>query len=152
MACLLAEIGMTILGIVTLIRGRVTVIRDREVRGIPAYVVGVLLLGTYPTIFATAFTAGVIAALTGNVDKATQIGAACEFGSVVLILVASSVIAFVWGRRPGEMPPQPPANWDALSPGSGQPTPPMDPKNPYAPPAGNWPQNPYRVSAKRFFN
>ena len=148
MGCLLAEIAMTIMGIVTLVRGRITIIRDKEVRGIPAYLVGVLLVGTFPLVIVAAIAGGVIAALSGQPENAAQAGAAGEFGSVLFILVASAIIAAVWGGHPSAAPPTPPANWGpppgGYSPPGGYPTPPMDPNNPYAPPPGNWPQDPHQ--------
>jgi hypothetical protein len=142
--CILAEIGMTILGIVTLVRGRITVVRSKELRGIPAYLVGVLLVGTYPLIFMTAFTAGIVAVLTGNdLQAAKSAGAACEFGSVAFILLASVVLALIWGHDSNGATPLPP--WTA--PVNQSPIPPslpMDPNNPYAPPPDTGPTYPYQ--------
>jgi hypothetical protein len=143
MPCILAEIGMTILGIVTLVRGRITVVQSKELRGIPAYLVGVLLLGTYPLIIVTAFTAGAVAALTDHADVAMSAGAACEFGSVAVILLTCVVIALVWGRDPNAAAAPP--NWIPQPDYSAhRPSPPMDPSNPYAPPPDMGPNYPYQ--------
>jgi hypothetical protein len=66
MGCILAYIAMTIGGIIAVAKGKITIVAGREVRGLPAYLIGALLIGTFPIIFVSAFTAGVVMALTGN--------------------------------------------------------------------------------------
>ena len=60
MLCCILEILSVVYGILTLVRGRFALGTNREVRGAPAYVIGVVLLATIPV--------AVLAAIVLNFD------------------------------------------------------------------------------------
>jgi len=58
--CCVLEILSVVYGIMTLVRGRFSLSKHKEVRGVPAYVIGVILLATIPV--------AVVAAIILNFD------------------------------------------------------------------------------------
>jgi hypothetical protein len=65
--CLILELAMLVAGIVTLVRGRLELPGDKRVTGMPAYIVGGMLIASVPIFLALTIGVEVIAVLaTGN--------------------------------------------------------------------------------------
>ena len=144
--CLIVEIAMTIFGVVALFRGQVKVIGKNPVRGWPAYVIGALMAATLPLAFGTGLVIAVVIMASGgqvNMNDHLWILSLGDLAVVLGILLICSVLSVIYAKEPP--PPGIPSSSGHSqfpSPDLGyppQPSPPMDPNNPYAPPPGNWP-------------
>ncbi len=92
---LIAEIGMTIFGIIALTRGKFSLTRNRVVKGIPAYAIGIILTATFPVLFCAGFFAGIVMTILAHgrqpdVQQLKMIGFFLEIGSVFGILLIVS--------------------------------------------------------------
>ena len=121
------QIGMFIVGIIALVRGRFKLSKNKEVTGGKARLVGLILLAPFPL----AFCAGVLLAIAsgGNVEPSTAllVDVSLTFGGLITAIVVALAVA---------KPPQAPAA--SLRSGFAPPVnaPPADPNNPYASPFG----------------
>lgn len=147
--CLIVEIIMTIMGIIALVKGELKVIGKHPVRGVPAYIIGGLMTATLPMAFAVGFIVGFVLAVRGqaaNVQENMPLIAGLEAAVVIGNLLVCIVLSAIFAKEPpppGALPqgfPQFPNQDTGYPP---RPSPPMDPTNPYTPPPGDWPQNPY---------
>jgi hypothetical protein len=136
--CCLAEIGMLVFGVITLVKGTFQFSRARIVRGAPAYAIGVILLLPLPVAFGIGAVIGaVVAARTGHAPTAQDLGpyGAIDVALVLLSLLASLVIALTTAQ---------PADQQVLSldmpPDGGPLNRTIDPNNPYAVPQNQPPQ------------
>lgn len=129
--CCAVEVGMFVMGIITLVKGRITLSRNRVVEGGPAYIIGGILVAVLPLAFGTGILIGiVIAAKTGAAPTPQQI-APYAFIDVVVVLAAlgaSLAIGTYSGKKPRSSKPA--AGLGTTNP----PYRPVDPNNPYAAP------------------
>ena len=86
------EIVFTILGITILVKGRVSLGRDKLVVGAPAYVMGVLLVATIPAAIITCFAA----ALFFQTPQMGLIGV--EAGTVIIVPILAALIGVAAGK------------------------------------------------------
>jgi hypothetical protein len=61
-----AEIGVTIYGLMALIRGKFSMGKNREIVGLPARMLGLLCLATLPLVIGLGFVVGFAAAMNGK--------------------------------------------------------------------------------------
>ena len=73
MLCLLVEIGITIWGIVTIIRARISVTSSKVVVGMPARAIGIVMTLTLPVVFGIGVIIGVVMASRGGVVRAEDL-------------------------------------------------------------------------------
>ncbi len=90
MLCLIAEIAMTIFGIITLVKGKFSFTQNRVVKGIPAYAIGIILTATFPVLFCGGFIIGIIMTILAHgrqpdIQQVKMIGYFLEIGSVLVI-------------------------------------------------------------------
>jgi|SRR5215469_14146232 len=130
MGCCIAEIAMFVFGIMTLVKGRFVLSRDRVVEGPPAYLIGAILVGTLPTIVLIAFVLGIMIALrTGRPPVAQDVQPYAGIEIVVSLVSIAAVVTIGYlstnskQKRKTSRPP-------VASP----PYRPADPNNPYASP------------------
>ncbi|HVX14459.1 MAG TPA: hypothetical protein VHC22_24950 [Pirellulales bacterium] len=130
--CCIAEIGMLVFGIVTLVKGSFTVSRNRVVYGTPAYIIGAILVMVLPTIFVIGLGLGIVMAAQGQAPSLDKPGAlvAIDPAVVLLALTAITIISFSSGQpaKGKKRAPTP------LQPMGNPPFQPLDPNNPYAAP------------------
>jgi len=124
------EIGMLIAGITTLARGELKLGNNWTIRGMPAYLIGVILTATLPLIAAIGFVAGFMMGLTGNEESLPWL-AAVDLGGVALSGIACMIVAALAGDSEKADQPQSAAT-PYLPPLVSRP---MDPANPYATPS-----------------
>ena len=67
--CFIAEIAMMIFGIITLVRGKFNLMRNRIVTGAPAYAIGIILTATLPLIMGIGFVIGVVLTINAHGQK-----------------------------------------------------------------------------------
>jgi hypothetical protein len=122
---------MTVYGIVTLVRGRFPLTRNRVVTGGPAYLIGVLLTATLPALLVMGMVIGFVATVrAGGAPPNPLEFAFLDFLAVPLILLAVMIVAWTAPKdRPEE---QVPVAADPLAP-FGEALPPAS-DNPYASP------------------
>lgn len=128
------EIGMLIAGITALSRGEVKLGNNWIIRGMPAYLIGIILTATLPLIAGIGFVSGFMMGLTGN-EKALPMLACVDLGGVALSAVACLIVA--------AFAPNAEADDQVAAPAPTPSTPyvppfistPMDPANPYATPS-----------------
>lgn len=92
----MCEILMLIFGIITVIRGRFSLTRAKEVRGWPARAIGVILILPMPASFSIGLLLGVVfTALGKNIDDRDFVTAAMvgEFGIVALCFFSAIGVA-----------------------------------------------------------
>jgi hypothetical protein len=104
MLCLIAEITMTIFGIITLAKGKFSFTRNRIVKGIPAYVIGIILIATFPVILSAGFITGVVMTILAHgrqpdMQHLKTIGVFLELGSVLVISLIVFAIACISSRK-----------------------------------------------------
>ena len=129
--CCAVEIGMFVMGIITLVKGRVTLSRNRVVEGMPAYIIGGILVSVVPVSFGIGVIVGiVIAARTGAPPTPQQLApfSLLELVVILVALVASMAIGSYAGKKPSRKKPA--ADTATINP----PYRPLDPNNPYAAP------------------
>ena len=93
--CLIAEIAMTIFGIITLAKGKFSFTRNRVVKGIPAYAIGIILTATFPILIGVGFIIGFVMTILAHgrqpdMQQLKTIGFFLEIGSVLVILLIVS--------------------------------------------------------------
>ena len=127
---------MTIFGIVTLVKGRISLTRNKVVSGTPAYAIGILLTATLPIVIVFGFCLGLYlgmqAASHGRAPP-TAMDFIWVDAAVVLIMAALAVIiAVASGKPPRDESPRDFQTEDVspFPPAS----PPSDPENPYSSP------------------
>jgi hypothetical protein len=142
--CVLAELGMTIFGIVTLVKGQIRVSGKNTVRGVPAYLIGGLLTSTIPIMFALGFAFGLFVGITGRDMDAPEmrtIFAGLEVAGVLSILLTCLFASWMFGSEPMGQGAQATSYSTAhpfQDPDFNKPPPQsFDPRNPYAPPVPN---------------
>ena len=97
----MCEIVMLIFGIITLIRGKFTLTRGKEVRGVPARVIGLVLMLPFPLSLALDLLAGIVLAILGKPpteQEATTIGVVIEVCIVALCFITAIVMANVYSQ------------------------------------------------------
>jgi len=96
--CLLLEIGMLVMGVVTLIKGRVALSRARIVTGAPAYIIGALLILPIPLLIGLGMILSVLLISQGIGPEEVAREAARRFGFLDLVIVVGvAVICFILG-------------------------------------------------------
>jgi hypothetical protein len=129
MLCIV-EIAMTIFGIVTLTKGRISFSKRKVVTGGPAYLIGAMLTATFPVTLAIGMVYGFMRAAGGQDPTDIPLGAfLIDVAVVAIIGVGAAIVAAMFGGPPDAAPANP-----AAADLSDQPLgPPKDPDNPYAP-------------------
>ena len=131
--CLL-QVGMLIMGIFALAKGEVQLTRRKVVRGLPARVIGIILMVPFPSQVLLGIVWGVVLGLQGTDPLTIQerimrtapfIDVAVTIGCALLAVILGVVLG-----KPPRIPQAEPA--DSLPP-LGPPQPPSN--NPYEPPA-----------------
>lgn len=129
--CCIAEIAMTVFGVLTLIKGQFMLSRSKVVVGRPAYAIGLILALTFPISMGIGFIVGFVMVLKlgrqPTADELLKLGGID--GIVVLLCLATSLaVALAYGK------PQQPKSSPFSPGGTMTPFPPADPNNPYSPP------------------
>lgn len=102
--CCLVEIALLAIGLVTLIRGKLTLTRNKVVLGTPAYLVGCLLASTMPVVVVASFFFPMVdRALFGGVPNPAALFFWLEVLVVLGLVAVALSIAFVSAQRPGEI-------------------------------------------------
>ena len=132
--CCLVEIGMMVFGIVTLVKGRFPVSKNRVVTGGPAYLIGAILTGTLPILFAVGLFIGFMAVARTGRQPRIEDYAYLDLIIVPIILLIVTAIALSTAKTTEDTVQQrlerpggafvPPTNF-----------PPQDPENPYSSPS-----------------
>ena len=127
------EIGMLIAGITALSRGEVKLGNNWVIRGMPAYLMGIILTATLPLIAGIGFVSGFMMGLTGN-EEALPMLACVDLGGVALSAVACLIIAALAPNtaEAEQVAPTPTSSAPYVPPFISRP---MDPANPYATPS-----------------
>jgi F0F1-type ATP synthase membrane subunit c/vacuolar-type H+-ATPase subunit K len=104
MLCLIAEIAMTIFGIITLVKGKFSLTKNRVVKGIPAYAIGIILTATFPVLFCGGLFIGIVMAILAHgrqpdVQKLKMAGFFLEIGLVLVISLVVLVIACLSSKK-----------------------------------------------------
>jgi hypothetical protein len=104
MLCLIAEIAMAIFGIITLVKGKFSLTQNRVVKGIPAYVIGIILTATFPVILCVGFFAGIVMTILAHgrqpdVQQLKMIGFFLEIGTVFVISLIVLVLASLSSKK-----------------------------------------------------
>lgn len=94
------EIAMTVLGIVTLVKGQIEFVGGKVVRGAPAYTVGALLSLTCPLVLLAGFVFGLVAEKTQFDLQSPYWPMAVEVATIAIIAVASFVITATAAKEP----------------------------------------------------
>ena len=97
----MCEIVMLIFGIITLIRGKFTLTRGKEVRGVPARIIGLVLALPFPLSFALIIFAGIALAIVGKPpaeEDLRTMGIVIEVVIVGLCFIAAIGIANVYSQ------------------------------------------------------
>ncbi len=138
--CLIAEIVMTIFGIVTLVKGKFTLSRNKIVTGPPAYAIGVLLTATLPLLLVVGLVVGVVIGFNAAAHHQPMPDmskfAVFDFAGVGLVLLGVVLIAASCGKPPQRKPL---VNFDDVA--APRSFPPPDPNNPYSPPYSSPPDS-----------
>jgi hypothetical protein len=98
-----AEIGLIIAGILALVRGKMTVSKNKVATGSPAYIGGVIMLLPIPLAFVLVLAYGILmASRRGNVDEAQLRTPAIiiEISTLAACFIAAMVIGAVYGKPP----------------------------------------------------
>lgn len=91
--CCIAEIAMSVFGLVTLIRGQFSLSRSKVVRGTPAYIIGGLLLSTLPIALGLGMVIGfVLAARTGQPPTIEEMAPYGIVDVVVVVVILAAVL------------------------------------------------------------
>jgi hypothetical protein len=102
--CLIAEIAMTIFGIITLVKGKFSLTQNRVVTGVPAYAIGIILTAAFPVLFCGGFFIGIVMTILAHGRKPDmqllqRIGYFLDIGSVLGILLIVLVIASLSSKK-----------------------------------------------------
>jgi putative exporter of polyketide antibiotics len=102
--CCLVEIAILAIGLVTLIRGKLTLTRNKVVLGTPAHLVGCLLASTMPAVVVASFFFPMVdRALFGGVPNPGALYFWMEVLVVLGVVTVALSIAFVSAQRPEEI-------------------------------------------------
>lgn len=96
MACLITELCLLVLGIITLVTGKINVSKDKMIVGAPARWIGAVLLLPLPLAFLVGFVWGMMIAAQGRMPDPKElrtIGAVIEIGIFGLCMVVCLIIA-----------------------------------------------------------
>lgn len=106
MLCLIVEIGMTLWGLVTLVRGKFPLAGRKIVTGWPAYLIGLILTATIPAIFGVGFIYGVYLASQGvdlndldNLPNHTLIFFGLELAITIATMGLTYLVAFSTAKQ-----------------------------------------------------
>ena len=108
MCSLILEIGMLVMGILALVRGKVSLTRNRIVTGTPARTIGVILILPLPLALASGFVLGIIlVAQAGGAPPQqadlVKYALPLELGIVLLCFVVALIIALINARPAKEV-------------------------------------------------
>ncbi len=132
----LVEVGMFVFGIMTLVKGRISLSRNKAVTGAPAYVIGALLTATLPVAvlvaFGLGFYLGIEAAAHHRAPPTAMDFIWIDLAAVFVTPLVALVIALATAKPPVEENTEevPLLEISPLPPE----TPAPDPKNPYSSP------------------
>jgi hypothetical protein len=108
MCSLILEIGMLIMGILALVRGKISLTRNRVVTGTPARVIGVVLVLPLPLALVSGFVLGIVlVALSGGAPPKqadlVKYALPLEVGIVLLCGLAAVIIGATQARPAKEV-------------------------------------------------
>jgi len=139
MLCAL-EVALTIMGIVAIFKQKLQLGKGKVLTGIPAILVGLLMVATIPLVFCGVVVLMVVlGAMQQPPDAVSMWEIAVHLGVLAFIGLTAFVVTAIFGH-PEEIAPINPNTYptfaDALPPNPNwpPPPPPADPKNPYSPP------------------
>ena len=92
---------MLIFGLIALVRGRFLLTRATEVRGVPARIIGVVLILPFPLTFAAGIVWGAILLAQGKTAQVSDAQGAAwflQFGIVAICILTVVVIALATGK------------------------------------------------------
>jgi len=99
------EIGMLIMGIVALVKGKISLTANRVVYGIPARIIGALLMLPLPLVFGGVMVLGVFMAAQGKpVDRENLRPPAAIMEISILVIIGITVV--VIGLATAGKPPR----------------------------------------------
>src|SRR5688572_7656534 len=100
MLCIV-ELACLVLGIIILATGRVPLSATREVRGGPAYVIGLLLLAVFPIAFGIGFVIGFQQGMKGQpvqIGQFQRMALLIDIGAILVGVVPALIIALATAR------------------------------------------------------
>jgi hypothetical protein len=103
MCTIVTGLAMLVFGIIALVRGRFTLTRTKVVSGVPARIIGVILLMPLPLMLASGLLLGVIYGIQGKQPRAEDlqgIGAVLELGIIFLCFLAAVIVGVATARPP----------------------------------------------------
>jgi len=106
MMCLIMEIAILIFGIVTLVKGELTLSKNKVLAGTPARVVGIVMALMLPALFAVGLFIGVMmAAMLGRqpTQEDLQMLAGLDLLFVLGTVVFVGIMGAVYGKPKSEM-------------------------------------------------
>jgi hypothetical protein len=107
MACIITEICLLVLGIITLVTGKINVSGSKMVVGAPARWIGAILLLPLPLSFSVGFVWGMLLAAQGRIPNRQEIqtiGAVIEIGIFALCMVTVGIITAASQKVPVKKP------------------------------------------------
>jgi hypothetical protein len=96
MACIITEVCLLVLGIITLVKGQINISKDKMVVGVPARWIGAVLLLPLPLSLAVGFGWGIILAAQGRIPDRKELqttGAIIEISIFAVCILAAVIIA-----------------------------------------------------------
>jgi hypothetical protein len=95
--CIL-EIACVVFGIIVLVKGRVSLSAKKEVRGGPAYLVGIILISVLPLAIGFGIVMGIRQAQQGAQPGIDWTGVAIEMGLIIGCAVTAFVVALATAK------------------------------------------------------
>jgi hypothetical protein len=103
MCTIVMGLGMLIFGIIALVRGQFTLTRTKVVSGVPARIIGFILLLPLPLMLASGLLIGVFYVMRGKQPRPEElqgVGAVMELGIIFLCFLAAVIVGAATARPP----------------------------------------------------
>ncbi len=110
MCGLVAEIFMLVFGIMALVTGKFTLTRARVVTGVPARVVGAILVLPLPLALVMGFLLGAVLVAQGKQitrDEVQKYAAPLELGIILICMLTAVIVAAITAHPPQKKGPPP---------------------------------------------
>jgi hypothetical protein len=96
--CCIAQIAMSVMGIVTLVKGSFSLSRRSVVRGPAAYTIGIILTATLPALLGLGFVIGMVLAIR-QPGKPPDLGALVLLDPIVVVVILGIVATIAITNR-----------------------------------------------------
>lgn len=123
MCLLILEIGMLVMGILALVRGKIGLTPNRYVYGLPARIIGVILMLPLPLAFGGGLILGIILAAQGKPVDPKNLESTAAIMAISILVAVGLAVVIIGALTAKPLPPK-------------VQRPPADEENP---PAGNHP-------------